>query len=180
MTGSQSASGLRRRFARTQPAPRFGWSNAGRGRDGRAEETLACEQVPCDEVTESNDTPVGRVSFTCTEVALDGPALAAVSVSARRSLCFSMSRNESNPVLIGVVVWGVLRLSSSGAPAASPVGPIDPGGPRPHDRALEELRVRYARGELERDDFLERRADLGGPPAPDASLPGEPPAQDQG
>ena len=83
-------------------------------------------------------------------------------------------------VLIGVVVWGVLRLSSSGAPAASPVGPIDPGGPRPHDRALEELRVRYARGELERDDFLERRADLGGPPAPDASLPGEPPAQDQG
>ncbi len=83
-------------------------------------------------------------------------------------------------VLIGVVVWGVLRLSSSGALAASPAGPIDLDGPRLPDRALEELRVRYARGELERDDFLERRADLGGPPAPDMSLPGEPPAQDQG
>src|ERR671934_238317 len=37
-----------------------------------------CEQVPCDGVAESNVTPAGRVSFTCTPVALDGPALAAV------------------------------------------------------------------------------------------------------
>src|SRR6478609_7716257 len=71
-------------------------------------------------------------------------------------------------VLIGVIVWGVLRLSSTGAP--------------PRDEALEALRVRYARGELDRTDFLERSADLGGPPNPDApadrTLPGEPPAPD--
>jgi hypothetical protein len=43
------------------------------------------------------------------------------------------------------------------------------------------LRVRYARGELDRTDFLERSADLGGPPNPDdRTLPGEPPAPDQG
>jgi len=42
------------------------------------------------------------------------------------------------------------------------------------------LWVRYARGELDRSDFLERSADLGGPPTPDATLHGEPPASDQG
>jgi hypothetical protein len=55
---------------------------------------------------------------------------------------------------------------------------MPPAGPR--DQALEELRVRYARGELDRNDFLERSADLGGPPIPDATLPEEPPAPDQG
>ena len=50
----------------------------------------------------------------------------------------------------------------------------------PIDRALEALPVRYARGELERNDFLERSADLGGPPIPDATFPGRPPAPDQG
>src|SRR5437899_569709 len=38
------------------------------------------EQLPCDGVAESNDTPAGRVSSTCTEAALDGPALSAISV----------------------------------------------------------------------------------------------------
>jgi putative membrane protein len=32
--------------------------------------------------------------------------------------------------------------------------------------ALGELELRYARGELERDEYLQRRADLGGAPAP--------------
>jgi putative membrane protein len=92
-------------------------------------------------------------------------------------------------VLIGVIVWGVLRLSSTGALAIAGSGgrqgaPGTPAGPPPRDQALEALRVRYARGELDRTDFLERNADLGGPPNPDASadrtLPGEPPAPDQG
>src|SRR5689334_4957721 len=39
-----------------------------------------CEQVPCDGVAESNDTPAGRLSVTWTLVALEGPALCAVSV----------------------------------------------------------------------------------------------------
>ena len=48
------------------------------------------------------------------------------------------------------------------------------------DHALEALRVRYARGALGRSDSLERSADLGGPPNPDATLPGQPRALDQG
>jgi putative membrane protein len=88
-------------------------------------------------------------------------------------------------VLIGVIVWGVLRLSSTGALAiagtGSPGAPATPAGPPSGDQALAELRVRYARGELDRTDFLERSADLGGPPNPDdRTLPGEPPAPDQG
>ena len=88
-------------------------------------------------------------------------------------------------VLIGVIVWGVLRLSSAGALATAGAGaPVAPAGPPPRDQALEALRVRYARGELDRTDFLERSADLGGPPNPDApadrTLPGGPPAPDQG
>ena len=88
-------------------------------------------------------------------------------------------------VFIGVLVWGVLRLSSSGAftrsgAAISPAGPMPPAGPPPRDQALEELRVRYARGELDRSDFLERSADLGGPPIPSATFPEQPPAEDQG
>ena len=92
-------------------------------------------------------------------------------------------------VLIGVIVWGVRRLSSTGALAFAgggtrPGAPGTPTGPPPRDEALEALRVRYARGELDRTDFLERSADLGGPPNPDApadrTLPGEPPAPDQG
>src|SRR6185436_4800541 len=34
---------------------------------------LACEQVPCEGVAESNVTPEGRVSVTCTPVAVCGP-----------------------------------------------------------------------------------------------------------
>jgi putative membrane protein len=80
-------------------------------------------------------------------------------------------------IFIGVLVWGILRLSSPGAFASAmmPAGPMPPT----RDQALEELRVRYARGELDRNDFLERSADLGGPPIPDATFPGQPPAPDQ-
>jgi putative membrane protein len=84
-------------------------------------------------------------------------------------------------VFIGVLVWGILRLSSQGAFAAAsgPAGPMPAAGPPARDPALEELRVRYARGELDRNDFLERSADLGGPPIPDGTFPGQPPAPDQ-
>jgi hypothetical protein len=87
--------------------------------------------------------------------------------------------------LIGVVVWGVLRLTAQGTPmiagVGAPVGPLP--GSSPRDRALEELRVRYARGEVDRTDYLARSADLVGPPTPDApadrTLPGEPPADQE-
>ena len=51
----------------------------------------------------------------------------------------------------------------------------DPRGPR--SPAVDELDLRYARGELDRKEYLQRRADLlGGPlPPPDSSPPGPSP-----
>jgi uncharacterized membrane protein len=49
-------------------------------------------------------------------------------------------------------------------PPTSPTSAIDP--------ALQEARMRYARGEISREDFLAISADLGGSPPP----PGPPPA----
>lgn len=78
-------------------------------------------------------------------------------------------------LLVGVVVWGVLRLTANGTPLLAGVG--TPPSPQPafppRDQALEALRVRYARGEVDRTEYLERSADLGGPAIPD---PGETPA----
>jgi putative membrane protein len=63
-------------------------------------------------------------------------------------------------VVVGVAVWAVIRLSSR------PAGPVPFGSratpPMPRDPALEELRVRYARGEVDREEFLQRSRDLGG------------------
>jgi uncharacterized membrane protein len=60
-------------------------------------------------------------------------------------------------VLLGVLVWGVLRLT----PAKTSTGTAAVAGER-HDGALEELRVRYARGEMSREEFVQRFRDLGG------------------
>ena len=64
-------------------------------------------------------------------------------------------------VLIGVVVWAVLRVTRDDrAPVAAAVGA---------DPALAEARLRYARGDMTRDEYLERSRDLGGavpPPEP--------------
>ena len=61
-------------------------------------------------------------------------------------------------VLIGVGFWAVLRYSSRPLMAAG--GGV---GAPPRDAAVEELRIRYARGELGRDDFAQRMRDLGHP-----------------
>ena len=74
-------------------------------------------------------------------------------------------------VLVGVVVWGVLRLTAHGTPLIAGVGA--PAAFPPRDQALEALRVRYARGEVDRTEYLERRADLGGQAIPDAPDPTE-------
>jgi hypothetical protein len=57
--------------------------------------------------------------------------------------------------LIGVVIWGVLRMTAAPAAVASAPGSI----PR-RDPAEEALRVGYARGEIDRDALLARSADL--------------------
>ena len=74
-------------------------------------------------------------------------------------------------VAVGVAIWAVLRFTPRPA-----VGAIAPG----RDPAVEELRIRYARGELARDDFAQRMRDLGspdiGPAQPIPTPADEPPA----
>jgi putative membrane protein len=64
-------------------------------------------------------------------------------------------------VLIGVAVWAVLRVTSRRTLVASTASV--PARPRP-DTALEEVRLRYARGEMSREEFVQRSRDLGGNP----------------
>lgn len=63
-------------------------------------------------------------------------------------------------ILLGVLVWGVLRLTSAKHPSASGTTAVTSGDR--HDGALEEVRVRYARGEMNREEFMQRFRDLGG------------------
>src|SRR5262245_42641241 len=74
-------------------------------------------------------------------------------------------------VLIGVVIWAVLRITSDRPAISAAAGPTV--APRPVDTALQELRVRYARGDISREDYLERSTDLGlaGGPAPAPEAP---------
>jgi len=66
-------------------------------------------------------------------------------------------------ILVGVLVWGMLRLTSQRTPALAgvggPVGP--PPALPPRDHAQEELRVRYARGDIDRTEYLQRAVNLG-------------------
>jgi hypothetical protein len=60
-----------------------------------------------------------------------------------------------------LVVWVVSRTTRR------PVSPAPPAPPR--DGALEQARMRYARGEIDRDAFLQLASDLGGGIAPQAA-----------
>jgi putative membrane protein len=65
-------------------------------------------------------------------------------------------------VLIAVLIWAVVRITSQ-RPALAGAGPAS----MPlRDPAVDELRIRYARGDLSRDDFLQRARDLGADPGP--------------
>lgn len=67
---------------------------------------------------------------------------------------------------VALVVWIVLRVTRQRPPAGTAVF-----GARP-DAALEELRLRYARGEVDRDSFRRAASDLGAPAVP--GPPGSP------
>ena len=76
-------------------------------------------------------------------------------------------------IVIGVVVWAVLYLTSHRGSVAVVAGPR-----RCATRRWRNCGIRYARGELAREEFVQRSTDLGGaPPAPQppAAAP-EPPA----
>jgi putative membrane protein len=64
--------------------------------------------------------------------------------------------------LVGLGVWAVLRRGSPVFPATRAGGAE--AGP---DGALKEVRLRYSRGEMSREEFLQRSEDLGAAgPAP--------------
>src|SRR6476619_4422274 len=76
-------------------------------------------------------------------------------------------------VLIGVGLWAVLRITSG--PVALSAG----GGPAPLppcDTAVEELRIGYSRGELEREDYAQRMRELGGADIGDRASRVDPPS----
>jgi putative membrane protein len=62
--------------------------------------------------------------------------------------------------LAALVVWAVLRVSDRRPPAALTSPPPWPA--RPADNALELARLRYARGEMSREEFLQVSSDLQG------------------
>ena len=64
-------------------------------------------------------------------------------------------------ILIGVMVWAVLRVSRR-VPTTVAAAALDV--------ALQEVRLRYARGEMSREEFVQRLRDLGGRDLP----PGDP------
>jgi uncharacterized membrane protein len=73
-------------------------------------------------------------------------------------------------VLVGVIVWAVIRITRTDAakrgPALSgpPPPPMAPAAPAPasaEDAALTALRMRYARGEIDRDEYVRVASDLG-------------------
>lgn len=69
---------------------------------------------------------------------------------------------------IALIVVGVIWVVRGGTRASAPAAPAPPS----QDQALATLRMRYAKGEIGRDEFLIASRDLG-----DTSLPSpEPPA----
>jgi putative membrane protein len=77
-------------------------------------------------------------------------------------------------VLVGVVAALVFRWLAGRQAAAVPLAPAALG---PADDALGLVRMRYARGEIDRDQFLQTSADLGGQPPPAQPPPAQSPAQ---
>ena len=76
-------------------------------------------------------------------------------------------------VLIGVIIWAVVRITRTEAMKRAPAltGPPPPpvAPASAEDAALATLRMRYARGEIDRDEYLRVAADLGLAPPPEAS-----------
>ncbi|HWD09513.1 MAG TPA: hypothetical protein VHA57_10505 [Actinomycetota bacterium] len=92
---------------------------------------------------------------------------------------------------VGLVAWAVYTLIHNERRTAGPVGPFPPGpppvppqgpfsmGPPPapgwgihHDDALNAARVRYARGEIDREQYFRVVEDLTGVPRPAPSVAG--------
>ena len=74
-------------------------------------------------------------------------------------------------LLIAALVAGIaLLVISIRRTAAAPSG-VMPIAPVARDDALAQLRLRYARGDVSRDEFLQASADLTGTPLPEQPPP---------
>lgn len=71
--------------------------------------------------------------------------------------------------IAALVAYLAVRITSR---RLSPLPAVVPAGAPSQDAALQQLRLRYARGEISRTDYLQAAADLGAPMSP----PPEPPA----
>src|SRR6476620_6485521 len=82
-------------------------------------------------------------------------------------------------LLVAGIVWLVRRLAPGVAQAAVPAtaAPVAIGA-APADPAVATLRMRYAKGEVSREDFQNALADLTGAEAPTGSWPGNEPPEE--
>jgi uncharacterized membrane protein len=79
-------------------------------------------------------------------------------------------------LFIGLLVWALLRLMSHDHRL-----PHAPSGPwQPRDEALNAARMRYARGELDREEYFRVVEDLTGIPRPVEQPPAPPAAGEPG
>ncbi len=70
---------------------------------------------------------------------------------------------------VAVAIWAIARSSSTSHPYPPPPAPVDP--------AMEILRARFAKGEIDAQEFAARAAQLSGSMAsPTPPTPGAPPA----
>src|SRR5947208_2961762 len=73
-----------------------------------------------------------------------------------------------------LVAWVVLRVSADrGRPLLQPAGAMA-GHALAVDPALDEVRMRYARGDIDQDEFVRRSNDLGGVHVPPPAQPPDP------
>ena len=80
-------------------------------------------------------------------------------------------------VLAGLVIWLLVRVSRLEAAGSATVAAVPAAVPGPSnsaaDAALEQARMRYANGDLDRDAFVAMSRDLGAPTPDDPSSPPE-------
>ena len=71
-------------------------------------------------------------------------------------------------LITALVAYVVVRITSR---RTHPQPVVVPAGAPIEDTALQQLRLRYARGEVARSDYLQAAADLGAPAPPPPSPP---------
>ena len=77
-------------------------------------------------------------------------------------------------LLVAGIVWLVRRLSPSAVQAAAPAVAVAPATALAADPAIATLRMRYAKGEVSREDFQHAMEDLTGVAEPTAATSGPP------